>query len=98
MNSFDKYVNETQMMLFEKSINKIQKEFQEVVTKMAELAQTYASTQGDEKAEILQTLKELTVDKRRLAAELDAKVAGKDRNVQLAITEKTYNKKSLFLV
>jgi|TARA_B110000908_G_scaffold148360_1_gene180796 hypothetical protein len=95
MNSFDKYVNETQMMLFEKSINKIQKEFQEVVTKMAELAQTYASTQGDEKAEILQTLKELTVDKRRLAAELDAKVAGKDRNVQLAITEKTYNKKSL---
>lgn len=95
MNSFDKYVNETKTMLFEKSINKIQKEFQEVVTKMAELAQTYTTTQGDEKAEILQTLKELTADKRRLAAELDAKVAGKDRNVQLVITEKTYNKKSL---
>ncbi len=87
MNSFDKYVNETKTMLFEKSINKIQKEFQEVVTKMAELAQTYTATQGDEKAEILQTLKELTADKRRLAAELDAKVAGKDRNVQLVITE-----------
>ena len=87
MNSFDKYVNETKTMLFEKSINKIQKEFQEVVTKMAELAQTYTTTQGDEKAEILQTLKELTADKRRLAAELDAKVAGKDRNVQLVITE-----------
>ena len=87
MNSFDKYVNETKTMLFEKSINKIQKEFQEVVTKMAELAQTYTATQGDEKAEILQTLKELTADKRRLAAELDAKVAGKDRNVQLVVTE-----------
>ena len=88
MNSFDKYINETKTMLSEKSINKIQKEFQEVVTKMAELAQTYTATQGDEKAEILQTLKELTADKRRLAAELDAKVAGKDRNVQLVISEK----------
>jgi len=91
MNSFDKYVNETKTMLSEKSINKIQKEFQEVVTKMAELAQKYTATQGDEKAEILQTLKELTADKRRLAAELDAKVAGKDRNVQLVITEAEVN-------
>ena len=95
MKSFDNYVNETVEMLSEKSINKINKEFTETVNKMAEKAEEYKAAEGDAKAAILAELKELTTKRNDLMKELDKAVAGKDRNVELAITEKTYNKNSL---
>jgi len=87
MNTFDQYVNETLNMLNERSINKINKEFSEVVIKMAEKAKEYSAAEGDAKANILAELKELTAKKKALTNEMDDVVAGKDRNVELAIKE-----------
>ena len=87
MNAFEKYVNETFEMLNERSINKINKDFTDTVSTMAQKAIEYKEAEGDAKAAILAELKELTTKKRELAKELDKAVAGKDRNVELAITE-----------
>ena len=87
MKSFDNYVNETFEMLSERSINKINKDFTEVVNKMAEKATEYKEAEGDAKAAILAELKELNARKSVLVKELDKAVAGKDRNVELAIKE-----------
>lgn len=97
MNPFEKYINETKSLLLERSINKIQKDFQNVVSNMAELAQSYKVAQGDEKSNILSTLKELTAQKKALAKELDDAIAGKDKNVELVLTEakKFYNTKEI---
>ena len=87
MKSFDNYVNETFEMLSERSINKINKEFTEVVNTMAEKAAEYKEAEGDAKEAILAELKELNAKKSALVKELDKAVAGKDRNVELAIKE-----------
>lgn len=87
MSTFDKYLNETLNMLNERSINKINKEFSEVVVKMAGLAKEYSTAKGEDKAKILAELKELTANKKALTNELDDVVAGKDRDVELAIKE-----------
>ena len=89
MNPFEKYVNETFEMLNERSINKINKDFTDTVSTMAQKAIEYKEAEGDAKTAILAELKELTIKKRELAKELDKAVAGKDKNVELAITEKT---------
>ena len=78
--TFDDFLNE-------RSINKIQKEFGEVVNKMSALAKEYTSAEGESKQSILSELKELTARKKELTAELDAKVAGTDKDVALAISE-----------
>ena len=78
-------------LVIERSINKIQKEFGEVVNKMAELAKEYSKAEGDQKQSILTELKELTAKKKELTSELDAKVAGTDKDVALAITESLVN-------
>jgi hypothetical protein len=88
MNPFEKYLNETMNMLNERSINKIQADFSEVVNKMSAMAKEFAVAEGDEKANILAELKGLTAKKNDLIKEIDAAVAGKDRDVQLAIKEK----------
>lgn len=87
MNPFEKYVKESLEMLSERSINKIQKEFNDTVNTMVKKAADYKEAEGDAKTAILAELKELTLKKKELAKELDAAVAGKDKNVQLAITE-----------
>lgn len=87
MSSFEKYVNEMNSVLNERSINKIQTEFTEVVNKMAAMAKEYAAATGDEKANILAELKGLTSKKNDLVKELDAAVAGKDKDVQLVVNE-----------
>ena len=87
MNPFEKYVKESLEMLSERSINKIQKDFNETVDTMVKKAADYKEAEGDAKDAILAELKELTLKKKELAKELDAAVAGKDKNVQLAITE-----------
>jgi hypothetical protein len=88
MNPFEKYVNETFEMLNERSINKINKDFTDTVSTMAQKAIEYKEAEGDAKAAILAELKELTAKKKELAKELDKAVAGKDKNIELAITEK----------
>ena len=94
MNAFEKYVNEMNGALNERSIKAIQNEFSEVVNKMATLAKEFAAAEGDVKANILAELKGLTAKKNALISELDAEVAGKDKDVQLVIKESEVNEAS----
>jgi|DEB19_MinimDraft_2_1074335.scaffolds.fasta_scaffold00183_6 hypothetical protein len=94
MSTFDKYLNEINNVLNERSINKIQTEFTDVVNKMSVMAKEYSAAEGDEKANILAELKGLTSQKNDLIKELDSAVAGKDKDLQLAIKESEINEAS----
>ena len=71
----------------ERSINKIQKEYSQVVMDMSKTVEEWKAADGDRKAELLAKLKELTNTKHKLHNELDVAVAGKDKDLQLAISE-----------
>jgi len=70
-----------------RSISKIQKEWSDVTTKMVQKVSEWKAAEGDRKTELLEELKGLTKQKQELEKELDTKVAGKDKDVQLAISE-----------
>lgn len=70
-----------------RSISKIQKEWSDITTKMLQKVSEWKAAEGDRKAELLEELKGLTKQKQELEKELDTKVAGKDKDVQLAISE-----------
>lgn len=75
-----------------RSINKISKELGAVTARMKELADEFYDirSQGEDAdriEEIKNELRELTPKKKALIAELDDSVAGKDRNIELAIEE-----------
>ena len=73
-----------------RSITKISKELGAVTARMKELAdEFYGGELGSSKRveEIKNELRELTPKKKALIAELDDSVAGKDRNIELAIEE-----------
>jgi hypothetical protein len=70
-----------------RSINKIQKEWSETTTAMSQKVEQWKSAEGDRKIELLDELKALTAKKRALESELDVAVAGKDKDVQLAVSE-----------
>ena len=70
-----------------RSISKIQKEWSDITTKMVQKVSEWKAAEGDRKAELLEELKGLTKQKQELEKELDTKVAGKDKDVQLAISE-----------
>ena len=73
--------------LNERSINKIQKEYSQTVMDMSKTVEEWKAAEGDRKADLLAKLKELTNTKHKLHNELDAAVAGKDKDLQLAISE-----------
>lgn len=73
--------------LNERSINKIQKEYSQTVMDMSKTVEEWKAAEGDRKAELLAKLKELTNTKHKLHKELDSAVAGKDKDLQLAISE-----------
>ena len=70
-----------------RSISKIQKEWSDITTKMLQKVSEWKAAEGDRKVELLEELKGLTKQKQELEKELDAKVAGTDKDVQLAISE-----------
>ena len=70
-----------------RSINKIQKEWSETTTKMQQKAGDWKVAEGDRKSELLDEMKALTAKKRQLEAELDAAVAGKDKDLELVVSE-----------
>lgn len=79
-------VNESNEDLNEgRSINKIQKDWSDVTSKMAATATEWKTAEGDAKAKLLADLKEMTAKKKALEAELDAAVAGKDKDLELAV-------------
>jgi hypothetical protein len=52
---------------------------------MAELAKEWKATEGDAKEALVATLREKTAVKKSLEKELDAAVAGKDKDLELAV-------------
>jgi len=70
-----------------RSINKISKEHAATVVEMSNTVKEWKEAEGDRKAELLEKLRALNAQKADLEKELDDAVAGKDRNVQLALEE-----------
>ena len=70
-----------------RSISKIQKDWSETTTKMSQKVIDWKEAEGDRKTELLDELKALTKRKSELEAELDDKVAGKDKDLALVISE-----------
>ena len=70
-----------------RSINKIQKDWSQTTTDMQQKVVDWKEAEGDRKIEILEELKSLTAKKKQLESELESAVAGKDKDVQLAISE-----------
>lgn len=71
----------------ERSINKIHKEFGQVVIDMKQTVEEWKAAEGDRKTELLTKLKALTDQKNKLTKELDDAVAGKDKDLELVIKE-----------
>ena len=82
-----KTVNTFENFLNERSINKISKDLEAVATEMVKTVGQWKAAKGDKKAELLEVLRELNKEKAELEKELDSAVAGKDRNIQLILTE-----------
>jgi len=70
-----------------RSINAIQKEWNEVSTEMKEVVKDWKSAEASEKESYLEKLKALTAKKKELEKELNKAVKGKDRNAELAATD-----------
>jgi hypothetical protein len=70
-----------------RSINKIQNEWTKVTAGMAELAKQWKAAEGDAKDALLAKMKEETAKKKALEAELDDAVTGKDKDLELVVTE-----------
>ena len=70
-----------------RSITKISKDHATTVLDMSKTVGEWKEAEGDRKTELLELLRALNKRKAELEAELDTAVAGKDRNIQLALTE-----------
>ena len=68
-----------------RSINKISKDHAATVLDMANTAKEWKEAEGDRKTELLDKLRELNKQKADLEKELDDAVAGKDKNISLAL-------------
>ena len=67
----------------EKSINKIQKEWNKVTAMLKDTVELWKSAEGKEKEDLLTQLKTLTISKNKLEAELDVAIGLKDADVEL---------------
>ena len=70
-----------------RSINKISKDLEKTVLGMKKTVDSWKEAEGDRKTELLEKLRELNKEKVELEKELDDAVAGKDHDLQLALTE-----------
>ena len=70
-----------------RSINKISKDHAETVSSMASTVKEWKEAEGDRKTDLLDKLRMLNKKKTDLEKELDDAVAGKDKNIQLALDE-----------
>jgi hypothetical protein len=73
--------------LNEKSIAKIQKEWANVTAVMKDKVNAYKTAEGQEKEDLLDELKSLTIAKKKLEAELDKAVGLKDLDAELTEAE-----------
>jgi predicted DNA binding CopG/RHH family protein len=82
---FEEFINEA------RTIEKIEKDRTRVINDMAEMVTNWkaAKASGDKEAEtsFLQTLKDLTEEKKKYEKEINAAIANKDRYIELVISE-----------
>jgi len=82
---FEEFINEA------RTIEKIEKDRTRVINDMAEMVTNWkaAKASGDKEAEVsfLQTLKDLTEEKKKYEKEINAAIANKDRYIELVISE-----------
>jgi len=85
---FSRSVDESVDVIAEaRSINKISKDLEKTVLSMKTTVDEWKEAEGDRKSELLEKLRELNKQRAKLDKELDAAVAGKDHDLQLALTE-----------
>jgi hypothetical protein len=70
-----------------RSITKIQNEWSKLTTTMQATAQNWKAAEGAAKEMLLGKLKEMTAQKKGLEAELEAVIADKDKDLELAVSE-----------
>lgn len=70
-----------------KSIGKIQKEWANVTSMMKDTVAKWKTAEGQEKEDLKDQLKTLTLSKKKLEQELDDAVGMSDKNVGLEITD-----------
>ena len=69
------------------SLPQISKELEKTVLSMKNTVDEWKVAEGDRKSELLEKLRELNKEKANLEKELMDAVAGKDHDLQLALTE-----------
>ena len=85
---FSRAVDESADVITEaRSINKISKDLEKTVLSMKTTVDEWKEAEGDRKSELLEKLRELNKQKAKLEKELNDAVAGKDHDLQLALTE-----------
>ena len=72
-----------------RSLNKIGKEFDKLVTDMKKLASQYAKADGPKKQQMVSKLKQMTKKKKQLQSEMESAVNAADKDVELQIDEMT---------
>ena len=86
---FEDFLNEG------RTIEKIEKDRTQVINDMAKIVTKWSAAKqsGNKEAEadLLQTLKDLTAEKKELGIELNQAIAGKDRDIELVISETVVN-------
>jgi len=80
-------VNESTEVNEARSINKIQKDYTTVTSKMKEVVDAWKAAEGSAKDKLLAELKDLTTKKKALERELDEFVMGKDADLELVVKE-----------
>ena len=70
-----------------RSLNKIGKEFDKLVTDMKKMAGEYAKADGSKKQQMISKLKQMTKKKKQLQAEMESAVNAADKDVELQIDE-----------
>jgi hypothetical protein len=70
-----------------RSINKIQNDWSKITAEMAKHAAEWKAASAEDKPSHLEVLKGLTAKKKALEAELDDAVTGKDKDLELVVTE-----------
>ena len=70
-----------------RSLNKIGKEFDKLVTDMKKMASEYAKADGVKKQQMISKLKQMTKKKKQLQAEMESAVNAADKDVELQIDE-----------
>lgn len=70
-----------------RSIESMGKEITRISKDMIELVKVYKSAEGKEKTAVVDSLKKLTAEKKKLENELDELIAGKDKDIELIVME-----------